>query len=128
MQEAYRKDVERAFGVLQARFNIIRTAARMWNRDHLDDIMHACVILHNMIVEDEREVDLSKVRIAEIVVESVEEDQTISGVELSDEERFKALQRWHTRVRDRQGHHNLRNDLIEHIWCLFGQNRLENIN
>jgi hypothetical protein len=90
--------------------------------------MHACVILHNMIVEDEREVDLSKVRIAEIVVESVEEDQTISGVELSDEERFKALQRWHTRVRDRQGHHNLRNDLIEHIWCLFGQNRLENIN
>jgi hypothetical protein len=72
MQEAYRKDVERAFGVLQARFNIIRTATRMWNTEQLDDIMYACVILHNMIVK----VDLAKVRIAEVVVESKQEDQT----------------------------------------------------
>ncbi|XP_047327607.1 uncharacterized protein LOC124931224 [Impatiens glandulifera] len=54
-QEACRKDVERAFGVLQARFAIIRQPARMWNIDGLGKIMRACIILHNIIVEDERD-------------------------------------------------------------------------
>ena len=52
-QEACRKDVERAFGVLQARFAIVRRPARLWDEDTLRDIMNACVIMHNMIVEDE---------------------------------------------------------------------------
>ena len=52
-QEANRKDVERAFGVLQARFAIVRGPARFFHVETLQDIMKACVILHNMIVEDE---------------------------------------------------------------------------
>ena len=52
-QEAKRKDVERAFGVLQSRFNIVRRPARSWSMKILRKIMKACVILHNMIVEDE---------------------------------------------------------------------------
>jgi hypothetical protein len=52
-QEGARKDVERAFGVLQARFNIVRRPARSWSHRILRTIMKACVILHNMIVEDE---------------------------------------------------------------------------
>ncbi|KAK9225948.1 hypothetical protein WN943_010993 [Citrus x changshan-huyou] len=52
-QESARKDVERAFRVLQARFAIVRGPARFWDRDTLHDIMKACVIMHNMIVEDE---------------------------------------------------------------------------
>lgn len=54
MQESYRKDVERAFGVLQARWGIIRGAARLWNKDDLHNVVNACIILHNMIVEEER--------------------------------------------------------------------------
>ncbi|KAM5573625.1 hypothetical protein ABKV19_013256 [Rosa sericea] len=55
-QEAYRKDVERAFGILQARFAIIRQPVRGWEqRESLSTIMLACIILHNMIVEDERD-------------------------------------------------------------------------
>ena len=53
-QESARKDVERAFGVLQARFAIVRGPARLWKLEVLKDIMKACIILHNMIVEDER--------------------------------------------------------------------------
>ncbi|XP_010236242.1 uncharacterized protein LOC100820909 [Brachypodium distachyon] len=49
-----RKDVEGAFGVLQRKFAIIRNPAQLWDRSALADIMYACVILHNMIVEDER--------------------------------------------------------------------------
>ncbi|CAI0559558.1 unnamed protein product [Linum tenue] len=52
-QEAARKDVERAFGVLQARFAIISGPSRMWCKDIIGEIMRACIIMHNMIVEDE---------------------------------------------------------------------------
>ena len=54
-QEAYWKDVERAFGILQARWKIINEPARGWSRENLDSIIMSCIILHNMIVEDERD-------------------------------------------------------------------------
>jgi hypothetical protein len=53
MQKFTRKDVERAFGVLQSRFAIIWNPSRHWNMTIIDDIMVTCVILHNMIIEDE---------------------------------------------------------------------------
>ncbi|XP_065623535.1 uncharacterized protein LOC136064951 [Quercus suber] len=53
-QEAPRKDVEHAFGVLQAQFAIVRGPACFFHLETLKDIMMACIILHNMIVEDER--------------------------------------------------------------------------
>ncbi|XP_004308596.1 PREDICTED: uncharacterized protein LOC101301916 [Fragaria vesca subsp. vesca] len=40
-QEAYRKDAERVFGILQARFAIIRQPSRGWGRDLLSTIMLA---------------------------------------------------------------------------------------
>ena len=54
-QEACRKDVECAFGVLQARFAIVHGLARFFHLETLQKIMKACIILHNMIVKDERE-------------------------------------------------------------------------
>ncbi|KAL5846797.1 hypothetical protein ACOSQ3_010321 [Xanthoceras sorbifolium] len=56
-QEAYKKDVERAFGILQSRFAIAKGPACFWNKHVLHDIMSSCIIMHNMIVEDERDVD-----------------------------------------------------------------------
>uniref|UniRef100_A0A2N9FEH0 DDE Tnp4 domain-containing protein n=1 Tax=Fagus sylvatica TaxID=28930 RepID=A0A2N9FEH0_FAGSY len=55
VQEACRKDVECAFGILQSRFSIVRGPARFWDEATLNDIMKACIILHNMIIEDERD-------------------------------------------------------------------------
>ena len=52
-QEANRKDVERAFGVLQARFAIVCGLARFFCSKMLQEIMKTCIILHNMIIEDE---------------------------------------------------------------------------
>nr|XP_012575094.1 uncharacterized protein LOC101504036 [Cicer arietinum] len=54
IRESTRKDVERAFGVLQSRFAIIRGPARSWHMKILKRTIYACIILHNMIIEDER--------------------------------------------------------------------------
>ncbi|CAN7000722.1 unnamed protein product, partial [Brassica rapa subsp. trilocularis] len=54
-QEFVRKDVERAFGVLQARFAVVRNPSNLWDKNKLGNIMRACIILHNMIVENERD-------------------------------------------------------------------------
>jgi hypothetical protein len=55
MQEGVRKDVSgRCFGVLQAHFAIIQNSCRLWQTYTIYEVMFACVILHNMIIEDER--------------------------------------------------------------------------
>ena len=53
MQEAASKDVERAFDVLQARWGIQRSATMMRKSETLWQLITCCVILHNMIVDDE---------------------------------------------------------------------------
>jgi hypothetical protein len=55
-QETAQKDIERAFGVLQARFTIVaivRGPSRFWDNRILHEIMTTYVILHNMIIEDD---------------------------------------------------------------------------
>jgi hypothetical protein len=54
VQEECTKDIERAFGVLQKRFAIARNPARSRKPERLKMIMTTCIILHNMIVEDQR--------------------------------------------------------------------------
>ncbi|XP_073120650.1 uncharacterized protein [Henckelia pumila] len=52
-QDSARKDVERAFGALQARWKIVRGSARFYYKNDLRNIMYTCIILHNMIIENE---------------------------------------------------------------------------
>ena len=51
-QEGYHKDVESCFGILQARWLIIRGLLVFFDQEVLQSIMMTCIILHNMIVED----------------------------------------------------------------------------
>lgn len=51
LQEVLRKDIERAFGVLQAKWHIIRNPSNMWHREDMHAVMMTCIILHNMMVE-----------------------------------------------------------------------------
>ncbi|XP_020173722.1 uncharacterized protein [Aegilops tauschii subsp. strangulata] len=55
MQESAMKDVERSFGVLQSQWGIVRNPTLTWSTHKLWEVMTACVIMHNMIVEDERD-------------------------------------------------------------------------
>jgi hypothetical protein len=52
------KDIERSFGALQARFAIVCDPACFWDKKSFITIMTARVILHNMIIEDERDLSL----------------------------------------------------------------------
>eukprot|EP00918_Siedleckia_nematoides_P016772 GHVU01036066.1.p1 GENE.GHVU01036066.1~~GHVU01036066.1.p1 ORF type:complete len:424 (+),score=44.27 GHVU01036066.1:254-1525(+) len=49
-QSAIRKDVERAFGVMKARWWIIKYPSRFLSPSIMHDIMYTCIILHNMII------------------------------------------------------------------------------
>lgn len=51
-QEAARKDIERAFGVLQAMWHIIAMPSRFESIEKMQTVMRCVVILHNMMVED----------------------------------------------------------------------------
>ncbi|XP_047965850.1 uncharacterized protein LOC125210335 [Salvia hispanica] len=52
-QESARKDEERAFGVLQSQWAIVKSLTRFWLKEVIADVMYACSIMHNMIVEQE---------------------------------------------------------------------------
>uniref|UniRef100_A0A0D3DPA3 No apical meristem-associated C-terminal domain-containing protein n=1 Tax=Brassica oleracea var. oleracea TaxID=109376 RepID=A0A0D3DPA3_BRAOL len=114
-QEAVRKDVERAFGVLQARFAIVKNPALFWDKVKNGKIMRACTILHNMIVENERD------RYTQYDVSEFQqgEDNGSSHVDLTystDIPTNIANQMGvRIRIRDRQMHQQLKDDLVQHI-------------
>nr|GEV59939.1 nucleotide-binding, alpha-beta plait [Tanacetum cinerariifolium]GEV77867.1 nucleotide-binding, alpha-beta plait [Tanacetum cinerariifolium] len=52
--DSARKDVEHAFGVLQGRWGIIQQPARSYHVNTLRRVMYSCIILHNMILKDQK--------------------------------------------------------------------------
>jgi hypothetical protein len=56
-QTSMRKDVEYTFGLLKKRFNILAIPDRSYSQRTLNLIMRICIILHNMIINDERDND-----------------------------------------------------------------------
>jgi hypothetical protein len=49
--------VECAFDLLNKRFNILAISGRSYSQRTLNLIMCACIILHNMIIDDKRDDD-----------------------------------------------------------------------
>jgi hypothetical protein len=110
-QEAARKDIERAFGVLQARFAIVRGPARFWDKKTLVNIMTCCVILHNMIIEDERELSLPCFY-----------DNVGTRVEPQrNPDRIEAFLETHRQIENASTHAQLVYDLKMHHWQRHGR-------
>ncbi|XP_021629566.1 putative nuclease HARBI1 [Manihot esculenta] len=107
-QESCRKDVERAFGVLQSRFAIVAGPSRFWKKKVLHDILTTCIIMHNMIIEDERDFSAP-----------IEDGREFSAptVEMAVDEttRFQQFLARHKKIKDKDAHFALRNALIEHL-------------
>jgi hypothetical protein len=112
MQESVRKDVERAFGVLQSRWGIVRNHALSWDERKLWEVMTACVIMHNMIVEDERDESIFDQGF-DYQGENVEPLHQGPAT-------FEQFAQFHREMRDWHTHLNLQNDLVEHVWDHIG--------
>uniref|UniRef100_A0A0D3E646 DDE Tnp4 domain-containing protein n=1 Tax=Brassica oleracea var. oleracea TaxID=109376 RepID=A0A0D3E646_BRAOL len=117
VQEATRKDVERAFGVLQARFAIVKNPVKTLDKAKISKIMRACIILHNMIVENVRDGYGTQFDISDFE----EGDVTRSSrVEANMPTNLNNIFPIRNDVRDTRIHEHLKTDLIEHIWNKFG--------
>ena len=108
-QEACRKDVERAFGVLQSRFAIVAGPARFWSKSVLHDIMTTCIIMHNMIVEDERDLQAP-------IVDAIEAPAPDIERVVDDNTRFEQFLAQYKKIKEKDAHIALRNALIDHLW------------
>ena len=117
-QEAWRKDVERAFGVLQARFAILSAPARLRRNKDLDKIMKACIIMHNMIVEDERD-SYSKNYEYHNRYSANPSSAAVISRDLENQSSADFLKR-RGEMRNSQEHKRLRDSLVKHLWLKKG--------
>ncbi|KAK6120693.1 hypothetical protein DH2020_045567 [Rehmannia glutinosa] len=96
-QESCRNDVERAFGVLQSRFAIVAAPTRFWRKKDLPNIMTACIIMHNMIIEDERNIDAP-------IQDAMEAPTPDVEMVVDDNIRFEEFLARHKRIKDKEAH------------------------
>ncbi|XP_057774813.1 uncharacterized protein LOC130993792 [Salvia miltiorrhiza] len=116
MQEAAHKDIERAFGVLQARWAIVKGPSRLWSKEEMSDIMFTCIILHNMIIEDEGEHATQwEEEAADEALSSTATSRPRAGVPPD----FRAFVARQTSLKDVEMHSRLTLNLNEHIWSRF---------
>ena len=104
--------MERAFGVLQGRFAIIRYPCLSWSVDQMCEIISACVIIHNMIIESER--DTRKQLINEVFDFQGPMAHPQPGVPTQ----YAKFLTMHREIRDEKMHHQLHNDLVTHLWAI----------
>jgi hypothetical protein len=117
-QEGARKEVECAFGILQSCFGILRRPARLYEQGDLESIMLACIILHNMIIEDERDIEQVPIDLNEEAnTYSVQEATMISEVENPE---MQDVLNKNIALHDCCTHEQLQSDLIDYIWQKFG--------
>ncbi|XP_062028773.1 uncharacterized protein LOC133744729 [Rosa rugosa] len=129
-QEEYRKNVERWFGILQSHFGIVRGAARGWDKEDLRYIMLTCIILHNMIVEDELPED------SDDELESDEEEENNMRPKISEvwegltgndfdhvgryDHYMNGFMDRYQQIRSEYTHSNIQEYLIQHFWEVKG--------
>ena len=81
-QESARKDIERAFGNLQAKFQFLKRPVVMQKISSIRDRVGTCVILHNMCVSDRVMEDVNARYRADFSVEIEEEEEVYQPEDL----------------------------------------------
>ncbi|KAK4724496.1 hypothetical protein R3W88_027275 [Solanum pinnatisectum] len=83
--------------------------SRFWRKEVLHDIMTTCIILHNMIIEDERDLNAP-------IQDAVEAPTPTIEMVIDENLRFEQFLARHKKIKDKNVHFELRNALIEHLW------------
>lgn len=137
--EAVRKDIERLFGVLQKRFHVLFHPSRHWSKDMMSIVVATCLILHNMIVEDEygesiasdTEYERRQNRIEVACLSISQPLDARSSQPPSDPDAEFVLPGYDmhgfasraSAVRDEANHFQLQRDLINHLWTMKARER-----
>lgn len=110
LQESLRKDVERAFGILRKCWRILATPARLWDLNVLNDVMQACIILHNMRIE------------YRTAAGPFNEAEAIANIEQNEDinESFENFSAKRAKIKHSDDHFALRSALIDHVWVHHG--------
>uniref|UniRef100_A0A0D3C9X9 DDE Tnp4 domain-containing protein n=1 Tax=Brassica oleracea var. oleracea TaxID=109376 RepID=A0A0D3C9X9_BRAOL len=97
-----------------------------WDKRKIGKIIRACIILHNMIVEDERD-GYTQYDVSEF---QQGEDTGSSHVDLTFSTDIPTnignMMGVRTRIRDKHMHEQLKADLVEHVWRKFGRGQDNN--
>jgi hypothetical protein len=131
-QEGARKDVERAYGIVVQKFQILQRPLRMWSQGDAVDLLHCCVILHNMVVAYYGDEYLKQEEAKAFVETTREKDKQwplFGGMEVSAEtiandgaELFAFCVACFTgNMISNVQHYKLKKDLTEHLYTMFGQ-------
>ncbi|XP_026429060.1 uncharacterized protein LOC113325034 [Papaver somniferum] len=115
-QEVVRKDVERAFGILQARWHIVKRPSRMWNVKDIGKIRDTCIILHNMIIAHERQQGVDPESWRPLPDENVEPVVPQHDCAFLVDNMINRIRQ----VRDKEVHNELKIDIINHLWDQLG--------
>jgi hypothetical protein len=82
-------------------------AARLWDLETLAYIMKSCVIIHNMIIEDEG--DLDPEERFDSPEHNVQPSHSTTPI-------LMEFIETHRKIRDNEIYHQLQEDLVEHLW------------
>ncbi|XP_059633746.1 uncharacterized protein LOC132276364 [Cornus florida] len=105
-----KKRCEQDFGVLQIKWAITQGPVRYWEKDDLRLVMKTCIILHNMIIEDERHANVRRWTPPledTILIPTLNRCPSVLAAHISS----RQLQ-----IRNRETNTRLRNDLMENLW------------
>jgi hypothetical protein len=103
-QEACSTGNERDFGILQARFAMVRGPAHFWDKKSLSNIMRVCEILHKIIIKDQRALNL------EFFFDNV--GSRVKPIRNPD--KMQALLELYRQIDNTETHTQFCDDLIEH--------------
>nr|XP_043636014.1 uncharacterized protein LOC122607155 [Erigeron canadensis] len=106
-QELARKGIERAFGVLKKRWKVLNHSAQYWNKALMQDVIYACIILHNMILEDEDKAICQDY--------NPDEPSLVPGHWEQMTSLEQRIQNRHA-IKSRETHNMLTVDLVDHLW------------
>jgi len=111
LQEARRKDIERLFGVLQARWHILARPSLYWDEQTLQMIWKTCIILHNLIVAEETDAN------GELAShEYLHDDSAVVFGSRLPVTSLCGLALAFAQYQSVPAYFQLRDDLVEHLW------------
>ena len=115
-----RKDIERAYGLIKKRFPILKSGFNMRNIQDIAMFVKCLICLHNMIIDDEREIVNFEDRLywlndEERVAFAAEQEVFIVEDQNAQAQFANYLNNLAVAMNNEE-HVSLRNDFMEHIW------------